>query len=125
MKFYATLGNHDNPTQRFYQPFNMGGQRFYTFRGSAGGLGKLTQGGVRFFMLDSNYMDKAEIDWLEPRSCRRSGSDWKIAFFHHPLYSSGGAARLVAGPARRSWSPLPQGRGERGAHRTRPRSTSG
>jgi Calcineurin-like phosphoesterase len=88
VKFYATLGNHDNPTQRFYQPFNMGGERFYTFRGSAGGLGKLTQGGVRFFMLDSNYMDKAETDWLT-KELSSSGSEWKIAVFHHPLYSSG------------------------------------
>ena len=89
VKFQAVLGNHDNPTQRFYQPFNMGGQRFYTFRGSSGGVGKLTQGGVRFFMLDSNYMDKAELDWLA-KELGSSGSDWKIAVFHHPLYSSGG-----------------------------------
>ena len=88
VKFYASLGNHDNSTQRFYQPFNMGGQRFYTFRGSSGGVSKLTQGGVRFFMLDSNYMDKAELDWLS-KELGTSGSDWKIACFHHPLYSSG------------------------------------
>ncbi len=89
VKFQAVLGNHDNPTQRFYQPFNMGGQRFYTFRGSSGGVAKLTQGGVRFFMLDSNYMDKQELDWLA-KELGSSGSDWKIAVFHHPLYSSGG-----------------------------------
>ena len=89
VKFYASLGNHDNPTQRFYQPFNMSGQRFYTFRGSTGGVSRVTQGGVRFFMLDSNYMDKAELDWLA-RELGNSGSDWKIAVFHHPLYSSGG-----------------------------------
>jgi hypothetical protein len=88
VKFYASLGNHDNPTQRFYQPFNMGGQRFYTFRGSSGGVAKVTQGGVRFFMLDSNYMDKAELDWLS-KELGASGSDWKVACFHHPLYSSG------------------------------------
>ncbi len=89
VKFYATLGNHDNPTERFYQPFNMGGERFYTFRGSAGGITRVAQGGVRFFMLDSNYMDKAELDWLAAE-LGKSGSDWKIAVFHHPLYSSGG-----------------------------------
>ena len=73
VKFYAVLGNHDNPTQRFYQPFNMGGQRFYTFRGSSGGVAKVTQGGVRFFMLDSNYMDKAELDWLAKELAARRG----------------------------------------------------
>jgi hypothetical protein len=82
VKFYATLGNHDNPNQRFYSLFNMGGQRFYTFRGTR------AEGGVRIFALDSNYMDKQQLDWLE-KELSASGSDWKICFFHHPLYSSG------------------------------------
>jgi len=80
MKFYATLGNHDNANEKFYKPFNMNGERFYTFR---------PKPGVRFFSLDSNYMDKSQTDWLE-KELAASGSDWKIAFFHHPLYSSGG-----------------------------------
>ena len=88
VKFYAALGNHDNPNQRFYKQFNMNGERFYTFRGSAGGLAKLTEGGVRFFAIDSNYLDKSQLDWLS-KEMAASGSDWKIAFFHHPLYSSG------------------------------------
>jgi hypothetical protein len=33
-------------------------------------------------------MDKEQIEWLE-KELRGSASDWKIAFFHHPLYSSG------------------------------------
>ena len=44
---------------------------------------------MRFFALDSNYMDREQIAWLE-KELAASGSDWKIAFFHHPLYSSGG-----------------------------------
>jgi hypothetical protein len=28
--FYAALGNHDDPNQRFYKPFNMDGERFYS-----------------------------------------------------------------------------------------------
>jgi len=88
VKFYAALGNHDNPNQRFYKQFNMNGERFYTFRGSAGGLAKLTEGGVRFFAIDSNYLDKSQLDWLS-KELSASGSDWKICFFHHPLYSSG------------------------------------
>jgi 3',5'-cyclic AMP phosphodiesterase CpdA len=78
VKFYAALGNHDSPNQRFYKPFNMNGQRFYTFK---------PKDGVRFFALDSNYMDAEQLAWLE-KELRASGSDWKIAFFHHPLYSS-------------------------------------
>jgi len=81
IKFYAALGNHDNPNERFYKGFNMNGERFYTFKP------KLN---VRIFALDSNYMDKPQLDWLE-KQLASSGSDWKICFFHHPIYSSGGA----------------------------------
>lgn len=80
VKFHAALGNHDSPDELLYKPFNMNGERFYTFK----------QGGVRFFALDSNYMDPVQLKWLE-NELKNSGSDWKIAFFHHPLYSSGGA----------------------------------
>ena len=80
VKFYASLGNHDDPNQRFYKSFNMNGERYYSF--------KAPQGSVRFFALDSNYMDKAQLDWLE-KELAASDSEWKICFFHHPLYSSG------------------------------------
>jgi hypothetical protein len=81
VKFYAALGNHDDPNQRMYKNFNMNGERYYTFRPS------LT-GGVRLFALDSNYMDPKQLEWFE-RELAASGSDWKIAFFHHPPYASG------------------------------------
>ena len=58
----------------------MNGERFYTFK---------PKDNVRIFALDSNYMDKTQLDWLE-KELAASGSDWKIAFFHHPIYSSGG-----------------------------------
>lgn len=80
VKFYAALGNHDEPSQRFYEPFNMGGKRYYSF--------KSPKGGVRFFALDSNYMVKEQLAWLE-KELAGAGSDWKIVFFHHPIYSSG------------------------------------
>jgi len=79
VKFYAALGNHDSPNQKQYKLFNMNGQRFYTFK---------PKDGVRFFALDSNYMDPEQLQWAE-KELKASGSDWKIAFFHHPLYSSG------------------------------------
>jgi len=78
--FYAALGNHDDPNQRFYKPFNMNGDRFYTF----------TKGNIDFFVLDSNYMDRKQLDWFE-RAIKESKSAWKMAYFHHPLYSSGAA----------------------------------
>jgi 3',5'-cyclic AMP phosphodiesterase CpdA len=77
--FHAALGNHDSPNQRFYKHFNMGGERYYSFK---------PMNGFRFFALDSNYMSKEQIAWLE-KELAASASDWKIAFFHHPLYSSG------------------------------------
>ena len=80
VKFYASLGNHDDPTQRFYKLFNMNGERYYSFKGP--------KGGVRFFALDSNYMAQQQLAWLA-KDLAASGSDWKIAFFHHPIYSSG------------------------------------
>ena len=54
VKFYASLGNHDNPNQRFYKPFNMDGRRYYDYR----------RGNAAFFALDSNYMDPEQIAWL-------------------------------------------------------------
>jgi predicted phosphodiesterase len=86
VKFYASLGNHDDPAQRFYKGFNMNGERYYSFRAPRPGLG--FRGGARFFALDSNYMSKEQVDWLA-KELGASGSEWKVAFFHHPLYSSG------------------------------------
>src|SRR3954470_9860352 len=79
VKFYAALGNHDNQTNRFYKPWNMNGQRYYTY----------AKKNVRFFVLDSDYMDQPQVQWLESQ-LKSSKDDWKIAYFHHPLYSSGG-----------------------------------
>jgi hypothetical protein len=43
---------------------------------------------VRFFALDSNYLDKPQLEWLQ-KELQASGADWKICFFHHPIYSAG------------------------------------
>jgi len=78
IKFYATLGNHDEPSQRFYKPFNMDGKRYYTYK----------KGDIEFFVLDSTYMNPPQIDWLKD-ALSKSTAKWKMAYFHHPLYSSG------------------------------------
>jgi hypothetical protein len=79
VKFFATLGNHDEPAQRFYENFNMSGKEYYRF----------TKGDVAFYSLNSNYMDKKQIDWLTGE-LGKDTSKWKIFFCHHPPYSSGG-----------------------------------
>ena len=78
VKFYAALGNHDEPSQRFYEPFNMDGKRYYTF----------TKDEVEFFVLDSTYVTPAQVNWLRD-ALEKSDAEWKIPYFHHPIYSSG------------------------------------
>jgi Calcineurin-like phosphoesterase len=78
VKFYATLGNHDLSNQRFYNHFNMDGKEYYSFK----------KGNATFYSLNSNYMDKRQIKWLEGELASGT-SEWKICFFHHPPYSSG------------------------------------
>lgn len=78
VKFYAALGNHDESNQRFYEHFNMNGEEYYKFK----------KGKVSFYALNSNYMEKKQLKWLEDELSKDS-SEWKICFLHHPPYSSG------------------------------------
>jgi hypothetical protein len=80
VKFYASLGNHDSREQRFYQNFNMGGRLYYSF--------KAPRQDVRFFALESTYLDPDQVKWIGDE-LQKSTEKWKIVFFHHPLYSSG------------------------------------
>ena len=79
VRFYAALGNHDKQSNRFYPGFNMGGERYYTF----------VRQRVRFVVLDTNLLDRKQIAWAED-TLRTAQEPWKIAYFHHPLYSDGG-----------------------------------
>ena len=79
VKFYASLGNHDSREQRFYKLFNMDDKLYYSF--------KAPKEDVRFFALESTYMDQDQLKWVEDE-LKKSNERWKIAFFHHPLYSS-------------------------------------
>ena len=76
--FYAALGNHDDPDNRHYPKFNMGGSRYYS----------VARGPARFFFFDTNFMDPAQVKWIE-QSLRDAREEWKIAIFHHPIYSDG------------------------------------
>ncbi|WP_348264304.1 metallophosphoesterase [Telmatobacter sp. DSM 110680] len=77
VKFYASLGNHDDPQLEInYKPYSMGGNRYYTFQ----------KKNVQFFVLDSNYMTPQQLSWLEDK-LKSSNAKWKIAYFHHPLFT--------------------------------------
>jgi len=83
VSFHAVLGNHDvkkgREAQINYRNFNMGGRAYYSFT-KGDGL-------VEFFALDSNRFDFQQRRWLE-EALQASQAKWKIALFHHPLYSS-------------------------------------
>jgi len=76
--FYAAIGNHDSSATLSYDGFNMGGKRYYTF----------ARKNVRFFVLDTNLLERTQIEWLNDR-LRETREEWRIAYFHHPLYSDG------------------------------------
>jgi 3',5'-cyclic AMP phosphodiesterase CpdA len=107
VKFYAVLGNHDaradicgtetgercaatssqeiRNEQLNYQPFNMGGKRYYTF----------SRGPVQFFATETNSLANpnsptraAQLQWLD-RELSQSKAKIKVVFGHHPLYSVG------------------------------------
>ena len=94
VKFYAALGNHDVRRGNWqyavgYAGFNMGGRRYYTFR--------YGDDLVQFFALDTTTLtkkhrggsaDPEQQGWLRAE-LEASKARWKIAFFHHPLYSPG------------------------------------
>jgi acid phosphatase type 7 len=107
---FAALGNHEYLTQQG-QPYldNLllprspsGGERYYRF----------TWGPVDFFALDSSCVigmaspercsPATQAQWLE-QELARSRAPWKVAFFHHPPWSSGAhgsedAVRLLFAP---------------------------
>ena len=78
IQFYAALGNHDDPNNRSYRGWNMGGERYYTY----------VKRNVRFFVLDTDVMDPKQVAWLQA-SLKSAQEPWKICYFHHPLYSNG------------------------------------
>lgn len=88
VKFQAVIGNHDEPRQYLYPLFNMGGQRYYTFKPERKGLSVVAGPSVRFFMLDTEHLDLTQVLWLR-RELGASDSDWKIPVFHRPMYTSG------------------------------------
>jgi len=97
VKFYAALGNHDDPNQPHYEPFNTGGERYYTF---AKRIGVVGAGEARIFVLDTVRLDHVQLRWLD-QEMAKSNADWKIAVFHHPIYTSGRYGRHASELRRR------------------------
>ena len=87
VKFHAVLGNHDDPRQVVYPLFNMDGERYYSFSPPEDLLAKVVTR-VEFFALDSTNLDRTQLRWLDERLAK-SDAEWKVCFFHHPLYTSG------------------------------------
>jgi 3',5'-cyclic AMP phosphodiesterase CpdA len=77
VRFQASLGNHDRPENVEYRYYNMHGQRYYTY----------AMRNVRFLALDSTLMDRKQLDWIDS-TLKDAREDWKICYFHHPLYSN-------------------------------------
>ena len=84
INFYAVLGNHDvregRQDQCQYPLFNMGGRNYFSL--------KQGDGLLEMFMLDSTDCDATQLGWLE-QELKSSTAHWKMAVFHHPIYSSG------------------------------------
>ena len=83
--FYAANGNHDPKNILDYPPYNMHGNRYYTFTRSEGALALRK---VKFVAVDTVTLDSVQLAWLR-RELGASDDGWEICFFHHPLYTSG------------------------------------
>ena len=88
VKFYATLGNHDEPSQRFYKPFNMDGKRYYSFR----------KGDVEFFVARQHLHDAGAGGLAEGRA-REVRCQVEDSVLPSPDLLVGREARLGARPA--------------------------
>jgi hypothetical protein len=78
--FWPSIGNHDYYGIDSYRRYFAlpGNERYYRF----------SYGGVLFLALDSNRYDRRQKTWAK-RVLRASHARCKVAYFHHPLWSSG------------------------------------
>ena len=106
--FWPSVGNHDYYNLQNYLRFFAlpNGGLYYSF----------TYGGVLFLALDSNRFDARQRRWLRAE-LRGSTARCKVAYFHHPLWSSGRGYRGHTRHLRRK--PLHP---DPGARRRRPRA---
>ena len=91
--FWPSVGNHDYYNLQNYK-------RFFALPGN-GLYYSFTYGGVLFVSLDSNRFDRRQRSWLRAE-LRASTARCKVAYFHHPLWSSGRGYRGHGRHLRRS-----------------------
>ena len=87
VRFFAALGNHDDPRQISYPPFNMKGERYYSFAPPEDVLTRLVTRAS-----SSRSTPRTSIACSSHGSTSgsaKSDADWKIVFLHHPLYTTG------------------------------------
>jgi hypothetical protein len=84
--FHAAIGNHDPPGIIAYPGFGMNGRRYYSFTRTLGAPWSRRR--VLLLAIDTVALDALQLDWIR-RELGQSDDDWKIAFYHHPLYTSG------------------------------------
>src|SRR5687768_9109650 len=70
VEFYATIGNHDAVNQPFYEPFHMGGKRYYTFTADQSLLARVTDTDIEFFMVDTETLNRTQLAWLDREMAR-------------------------------------------------------
>ena len=108
--FRASIGNHDKPAdmiadkKRFHIE---GDQGYYTFTEGVDSGGRPL---VQFFVLNTDLAElrtpdrcEAQCQWLKGE-LQKSNATWKIAYFHHPLYSTGQHGSDL--PLRRTLEPI-------------------
>jgi hypothetical protein len=86
----AAIGNHDNGYlfKRHFNPPNSSASLGKTW---AGGDYWFTYGNTLYLMLNSNHENAAQHEAFLRDAIRRAGPSvvWKVAVYHHSLYSSG------------------------------------
>ena len=94
---FPCLGNHEKGSELYFSYFALpDNERWYSF----------DYGNSHFVALDSNSEYKRgseQYRWLK-RDLRKSKSQWKFVFFHHPPYNSGAHKSLL--PLRDALTPL-------------------
>ena len=90
--------------------FNMGGERYYTLRQEERALLRARH---------ATSWIRSQLAWID-NALKQSPDEWKICYFHHPLYSDGGRHGSDVELARRARAAVREVRRQRRVLGTRP-----